>query len=408
MFMLSNFSKLIKKVLGAIKFKCFEKKFHIETWKNHDAILKSAKTLKANIEKKNPEYINTHTDNPVVSNGYKLLNDVKTKFKDKYLHNKELRILIHVPPFNISPGGYSLFKNLAMSLNYIGVDTHLLEWGENIVNILDNFKPSIFITSDSRLYLDRVDWVSIRKYKKNNILHIGLTASLEEYGNSPLNERLVWANQNDVSFYYSFRTPEYINGRKEYAPFFEEGFTIYNVEFGANPLIYYPVPIENKIITYIFLASRNRDKWERYFNYLKNITIKYPGFVDGPGWSKLSQWAEPSLHRYLYSMAKIGINLHIRDSIEWESELNERTYILAACGIPQLVDNALLLPKRFGPESMFIADTPKEYEDLFEYILENPVEAERRSLNALNDVFNNHTTFHRAEIFVNNLSQLEF
>ena len=120
----------------------------------------------------------------------------------------------------------------------------------------------------------------------------------------------------------------------------------------------------------------------------------------------VEQCAPQETHKFLYARGKIGINLHIDDSIAWASELNERTYILAACGIPQLVDNAKLLPKRFCDTSLFCAQNPKEYIELFEYMLHNPEECQKRALLALDEVYAKHTTFHRAEDFILQLGEL--
>jgi spore maturation protein CgeB len=231
---------------------------------------------------------------------------------------------------------------------------------------------------------------------------VGLTASLEEYGNTSLSSRLSWAKKNQIDFYYSFRSIEYFSSREEYSPFFSEGFEIYPIEFGANPLIYYPVYSDVKDCDFVFLASSNQDKQQRYSDWLQPLLRKYSGFLDGPGWSKINQYADRQVHRYIYSRAKVGINLHIDDSVDWASELNERTYILAACGVPQLIDNPKLLNQRFSRNSMFQADTPKEYYDLFKHIINSPEEAGFKALSALEEVYKKHTTFHRADAFLRN------
>ncbi len=128
--------------------------------------------------------------------------------------------------------------------------------------------------------------------------------------------------------------------------------------------------------------------------------------IDGPGWAGVKQWAPPPTHRFLYARAKVGINLHIQDSLDWPSELNERTYILAACGVPQLVDDAKLLSQRFSDDSMFVARTPREYNELFNEILANPELAQQRALKAQREVFKRHTTFQRAEGFALDLLTL--
>ena len=344
------------------------------------------------------------SSSPIVKQSYALTQEVRNQFRDKFSGNNDLRILIQLPPPSVSPGGYSLFSNLIDSLQFIGINTKSLDWHEPTAGALKDFEPSILLTSDDATYLNQIDWNEVGNFRKSHQLRIGLTASIQEYGNTPLNERLEWARKNSIDFYYSFRSKEYVEAREEYKPFYEHQYEIINIEFGANPLIYYSVPSVERDIDFSFLASINPVKWKRYFEYLKPVFSNHVGFIDGPGWSFATDFKfKPKRDRYIYARTKVGLNLHLDEQINWACELNERTYMLAACGVPQLIDNPRILHSRFSKESLFIAETPRDYEDLFMYMLENPAEAERRALRAQREVLASHTTFHRAETLVNAL-----
>lgn len=398
---------IVSKCIDRLKFRVFENAINRRTWTEHDRILAWAEVAAQKAETWEIEAHYVNSDDPIVRRGYFLRQQVLQHFRNRFAGFDNIRILIHTPPSRISPGGFSLFNNLAQSIEYLGVPVRQLDWDTHIGTILAEFKPTFLLTSDSREYLNKINWGAVSAYKLQHGLHIGLTASLQEYGNTPLCERLAWADQHGVDFYYSFRAPEYLTSRSEYQPFFDKGYDIFSVEFGANPLLYYPIPDIERDLDYVFLASINRDKWLRYFEYLPQILTEHHGFLDGPGWRRLSSWAPPATHRFLYARARVGINLHIPDSIDWPSELNERTYILAACGVPQLVDNALLLPERFSVESMFVAKTPADYHRLFSELLHNPDEARARALRALDEVYTRHTCFHRAEKLINQISRLQ-
>ena len=395
-------NKIVKYFFGksnsSLKFHVFENKVHPETYKKHSKISSWAeeKWNCINISEHEDKFL--QSDNLLVKQGFQLRKETLKYFKNLYCNRSDLRIIIHSPSRNQSIAGNSLFNNLADGLKYLGITTKIFYSGENVKEIFNSFSPTLFLTSDNDIYKNSIDWDFLCHYKLTSSLKIGLTASIEEYGNSSLLKRLTWAKHNLVDFYYSFRAQEYIHARQEYSPFFNEGYKIYTIEFGANPLYYYPVPNIVKDINYSFFASKNPDKHERYFKYLSNILTKYPGFIDGPGWSHNKNYIiNRNLHRYIYSRSKIGINLHISDSINWASELNERTYILAMCGVPQLIDNPKLLSKRFSESSIFACETPDEYEAKFDYLINNYETAEKTALLALNEVFAKHTSFHRAE-----------
>jgi len=385
----------------------FEKNINQSTLRNHVAISEWSvgcmKTAAINLTAD----MQSESGDPIVLQGRRLNKETRSAFKNKLSKTEGVRILIHLPPAQISPGGFSLFNNLIQSLEFIGIEVKALEWDGNISDALAQFKPSVFITSDHPVYLGRIDWPALQKHKRANKLMVGLTASLEQYGNSPLKERLDRAEKNGIDFFYSFRDKDYLTNRKEYRPFHDRGFSILTVEFGANPLFYYPVPDLARDLDYVFLASANQDKWRRYFSYLKTIFTENYGYIDGPGWGFSSGVGIlPHRDRYLYARAKVGLNLHLQEQIDWPCELNERTYQLAACGVPQLLDDPALLNNKFSRECFFSTGSPGEYRELFDYILEHPDQARERALAAQREVYARHTTFHRAEQFVLQLKEM--
>jgi hypothetical protein len=382
------------------KFDRFQASVRGSTWENHDTILGWAQSRLEMASLEDAQ----QTDDPLVARGIELRRDVAARFHDRHRHlAQNLRVLIHVPNFEDSPGGFSLFSNLISALNFIGIPSRPLQWSDSTADVLSTFRPTCLMTSDHDSYLSRIDWNAVLMWRKAHTLLLGLTASLEGEGNTSLAHRLVSAKEYGVGFYFCFKASEYVDSRSEYKPFIQEGFPLLSIEFGANPVHYHPIVRDVKDLDYIFLASSNPEKQNRYLRFLSPIVKKFHGFIDGPGWSRISHYAPAPTHKYLYSRAGVGLNLHIEDSILFPSELNERTYILAASGIPQLVDNAMLLPNRFRADSVFVADSPKEYLDAFLSILSNPEEAARRSANALEEVFERHTVYHRADKMVTEL-----
>lgn len=385
-----------------MNFNYLQKNINEFTLNSNNEILKwsEEKLYVSNIEK-----LCSMSEDPIVKKGYKLRNELLERYRNKY-SSVNLKILIHVPSKNSSPAGYSIFTNLQESLKYIGIDSDVLNFEDSIEKKLNEFKANVFITSDYSAYTSKIDWKFISEYRKKNELKIGLTASLEIDDNSPLIPRLKWAKKNKIDFFYSFRSAEYLKNRLDYIPYYKNGFEIISIEFGANPLIYFPIPDIEKNLDYIFLGSSNSEKQNRYCEYFAPILKKYRGFICGTGWKNFKKWPNVEANKFLFAKAKIGINLHLNQQLEYESELNERTYILAACGIPQLTDNPKLLDKRFNADSMYIANSAKDYFELFEYMLNNPEECQKKALNAMSEVYEKHTTFHRAEQFILDLNKI--
>lgn len=398
----SNPIKLLREKYESWQFAHMEKVFHSSSGDCYKRINKKIESeLSHNAS---TDYYSGTSSSPVILLGRQLRERILNEYRNKYENHADLRILIHIPPSDVSPAGSSVFSNLVSCFGFMGIPARGLYFTDCLNSVLKEFSPNMLLTSDHELYLSRIDWDLISKYRIAKKLKIGLTASLEEYGNTPLKTRLISARLQGVDFFYSFRSSDYIRNRKEYIPFFDEGFPVISIEFGANPLIHFPEFVEEPKVDYVFLASSNYDKWKRYVAYLQPIAKKYKGIVAGPGWSFCSGFRmRPECDRFFYACARIGLNLSIDDQILWASELNERTYILAACGVPQLIDNPKLLAARFSDDSLFSADSPREYVSLYRDMLSSPEECERRSLIALGIVYDRHTIFHRVDAFMEQL-----
>jgi len=381
----------------------FDRSIHGPTKNNHDKIVADAELALKNKEIYETADAYAASHDLLVQQGYALKKQVEQKFKDRYAGKSIERIIIHVPDPAFSPAGYSLFTNLAESLDFIGVPTHILGWNDNTREAIDRFNPTVLLSSDHAGYLERIDWEAIRKYRETKHLKIGLTASLAEYDNTPLNHRLGWAKKHETDFFYSFRDEAYVSKREGYRPFFDAGYKILYLPFGANILHYYPVAGFNRDIDFVLIASKKRE----HTIFMKDIVKRNYGFIDGPGWKHAPHFQfNRDRDRYIYARAKVGLNVHLPEQIDWACEVNERTYQLAACGVPQLIDHPKLLDQLFSKNALFIADTPRQYSDYFEIIINDPKIGQERALIAQQEVFDKHTTFHRADSFMQQLNAL--
>jgi len=138
-----------------------------------------------------------------VRRGLELRTEVMGRFRQICADGNRHRYLIHVPPAAVSPAGYSWFTSLAEAFAYLGIPVLTLSWQDSTDDALRSFSPTILLTSDSDAYLTKIDWDSIAAYRKRHPLFLGLTASLAEYGNTPLPARLAWSREHAVSFFYT-------------------------------------------------------------------------------------------------------------------------------------------------------------------------------------------------------------
>lgn len=336
------------------------------------------------------------SSDPNVREGFHLRRDCLRSFHGRCAGQEPIRFLLHCPPAEISPAANSIARNWADGMAHLGLPVRLLQFDEAVMEVLRGFRPDVLLTTDSVDFLQRLDWQGFAEYGEKHRFLVGLSAIPGVMEDRPLAERLCWAKEHGIGFYYCYADLAYC--KEEYREFFDAGYPVLGVPFSANPLHYYPVPDVERDLDFVFLASVNMDKWNRYIPYLNELVQRERGILLGPGWKHYAiRDIHPDRDRYLYARARVGLNLHLDFQLRGANELNERTYMLAACGTPQLIDEPGLLFRHFDADCVFVGRTPEEYNDRFSYILSHEEEAKRRALNAMRMVFRRHTIFHRME-----------
>ena len=335
---------------------------------------------------------------PVFALSQRLRSQTLEAYREKYTGRTDLRVLLHVPPAVSSMGGNSLFSNWFDGLRHMGVACAILETGKPANDVIEQFKPTVFFTSDHGSYLRWIDWSRLRTHRDRCPMALVLTASAEHDGNTPAGPRLKQARERQVDFFVSFREPEYID--EHLGAWTREGYDVLSVPFSANPTLQFHVPFEPKPLDFVFLASINQEKAVRYWRYYSRFLPKYRGVINGPGWGQDDLILARPYHAHAYALGAVGINLHIPTSLDLLTEINERTFILACCGVFQLCDSPQVLRRFFPKTAVVSADNPTEYAEKFAYYLKNPERRLSYQIESLKTVYNGHTIFHRMTTFL--------
>jgi hypothetical protein len=339
--------------------------------------------------------INSHSEEDEL---YILSNKLRQKnlsfYENKYIQSG-IRVLIQAETPEKGIGSFSIFKNWISSLEFMGIKAEIVFNNENIFEKIKKFKPTFFFTSDHISYLSKIDWENLQSFRKENPFLLAFTASAKHDGNPNEDKRIEFAKKQNVDFFITFRVEEYITNYL--SNWTDAGFPVLSIPFAANPLYHYYIPNNNKVFDYIFLASSNPEKSGQYIKYLLKIINNNMGFINGPGWKNNLDLLKREWHSHFYSFAKIGLNLHIPVSLDIKCEINERSFILASCGVFQIMDNPLALNDFFSSKSIVVANNSKDYFEKFNYFLNNPKEKYSYQYNSLVDIYESNTIFHRMD-----------
>lgn len=328
----------------------------------------------------------------IVDAGSKLRNNILEKHFEKY-KSKNCNILILSPDNGVWKYTFTSWKSV---MEYMGIKVDIVFE----INKIKTEQYDIFISICNKNYLEVV-----RQNKNIEMIteRVGILDK-EEFRTSEntINDDFVLDNLIStktfnilVSHYYE----NYISFI--FKTWIEKGLKVFSIPFGFNPLIHYP-EITEKEYDYFFVGTNSYRKVKETNEYLIPVINKFKGILRGNGWS--SDIIDLSIDevREYYNKAKINLNYHMDIQKQYENEINERTYIIAACGGFQLVDNPKLLRKLYSENEMAIANNGKEYLEKFSYFINKPKERQEIAYNSLIKTYsNNSSLFDRMDCLLN-------
>lgn len=339
--------------------------------------------------------------NPLFIEGFELRQSSLNSNKNKHI-KRPVKFFIHLPDAQFSMGGHSWFYSLGMTLKYQGIDVDFF-WGKeykpNFISDVEN----IIISSYNEIYLDSLNQDYIIEASNKFQIRVGFTFPNHESDLQSINNFINRVKIFKNIFFYTFYDIDFFKNSNFTNALSILKIPLLNIPFAANPLYHFPAPFIQKRFDYIFLGSSNYEKVDRYYKYFYPIIDNFNGFIGGPGWDWETDFVyNPKRDKYMYASAKVALNLHIDEQIMAATELNERTYILSACGQSQVVDNAALLEKNF--KNILIGySNPQEYFTKVHAIINSSVNYMHLS-DILKYTYNTHLTFHRTDIFLKNFN----
>ena len=320
----------------------------------------------------------------LMQENHSLRDSALDQFKNIYKGCQE-RVLLHRP----DNGAIKfLFDSWTETLNLMGIETSLLGWKENTAEIFESIRPTVFITVGDSAYIGKLNLAFIEKYQHEHKLSIGHVTNLKD-------------NFDLCDFQITFHLDPERDSR-----FGSIEKPLVKVPFGINPLRHYMRPAR-QIWDFFFVGTNSHLKAEQGNRYLLPIVDKYRGILAGPGWNRGAGELSVSDSALLYNFAKVLPNFHLESQYERFDEVNERTFIIPACGGFELVDNPAAIKELFDVNEMAVANSPNEYQEMFEHFLNNPKERLSYIQSGMRKVWKNYTLFHSLSKLVEFLQMQE-
>ncbi|NSB12496.1 glycosyltransferase [Clostridium beijerinckii] len=320
----------------------------------------------------------------IIDKGEELRGSLLEKYKNKYKrHDKKILIYSVINGF----WKYS-FLSWKQVLNYMGIKADVIYEVNQKLNYEDY---DIYINLADKIYIDNsFANKSIERIKNK----IGIASKQD-------NDDLDLINiQKCKDFNYKFLISPF--HEETYISYFKNltssNINIESVPFGFNPLIYYPENTK-KIYDYFFVGTNSYLKYKETEKYLIPILNKYKnGILRGSGWGNINVELNPDNSKFFYNRSKINLNYHLDIQKKMKNEVNERTFIIGACGGFQIVDNPKLIYELYTKDDIAIANDEYEYAEMFKYYLNKPLERYEKAYNSLVKTYENkYSLFDRLE-----------
>lgn len=338
--------------------------------------------------------------NPLFYEGFHLRESSLQSNKNKHSCHP-FKFFIQLPETSFSMGGHSWFYSLGMSLKHQGLEVDFF-WGDNYQFNFNNQVENIIISSYNQLYLDSLNQSYIIDASNYFRIRVGFTFPNHENNQHLISNFINKFTKFSNIFFYTFYDLEYFNNSNFINTLNFYNIPLYSLPFAANPIYHFPAPFIQDKFDYIFLGSSNYEKVDRYYSYFYPIINNFKGYIGGPGWDWEKDFIyNPKRDKYMYASAKVALNLHIVSQIQHATELNERTYILSACGQTQIIDNAALLSKMFNSYFSPSLDSFDYFSKISDSISSYPNYYFTKDL--MKYTFKNHLTFNRTDVFINKL-----
>ena len=306
----------------------------------------------------------------LIAENHQLRDSVLREYLGKYEGTRE-RILLHRP----ANGALKyLMDSWAEVLNHMGIPTSMLTWGSSTREAFHSFRPTVFITVADPSYSAVLNEDFIARYRgerRLKVARIGVTHRID-----PTDFVITFHldPQND---------PRFANVDKP----------LLSLPFGINPRRHYMRP-GKEVWDFFFVGSNSHLKTDTTNQYLMPIVDRYRGILAGTNWQVGLGELTIAQAAPMYGMAKIYPNFHLPWQYETVDEINERAYIIPACGGFELVDNPAAMRTLYEPDEMAVAKSPAEYHDMFAHFLAHPEERTPYIARGMRRTYRRHTLFH--------------
>lgn len=311
-----------------------------------------------------------------------------------------LNILYQIPSLETVYAGRFIFEGYKGAFEGLGHRFRSLTSSDNPAEILEDFRPDIFISSLNKYSLKFLDLELLKKYRKAGLVFFNQIRpwknQTDQFGAQALESKpeLVKLIKDglagDVFFHWLEQDDPAMKGFTE-----ATGYPFHTILLAADTKKYFYEHDENYQADISFVGSLLPSKREFVKKHLFPLRKKYDVKIYGSDWTlsnrllgyvqKAGQYfnIKPLKHirklplpvddeRKVYSSSTISLNIHEDHQRKFGSDFNERTLKIIACGGFEICDNVKVVRKYFDEGELVVAENTGDWFEKIDYYLRHP------------------------------------
>lgn len=318
------------------------------------------------------------------------------------------RILLCTPP---SLAADVWFSDLASGMRHVGLPSYQLASLSRIdAALLDELRPNVVLALDSERALDCIDLDALAAHKRKygclrlfiptRDLHLAFEGSLTVGDRRRLQRAL---DGRGADAFVSLYEPEFFP--LAHGAWVDAGFRYVSLPQSGNPIDDYP---RDGVRTHDFFyaSAATGERFAQTWSELRPLLWRYRGDWAGEGWgfgSRVVPFAEMPDR---YASACIALAPLLPSLRSHPLELTHRVFEAAACGAFQLTTLSPITRRFFSPDALVAARDGEEFVALFARYVGDRAARERHAMQALRELYEGHTVFHRISAFLQALDGL--
>lgn len=310
------------------------------------------------------------------------------------------RVLLVTPP---SAAGEVWFEDLRAALTHLGVAALRLSGDAALTRaVVDDFKPTLLLALESELLMQRLDETGLDRPTGvapcTRLLipardRAGDDAALTPQERARLSRT---AHGAGADIWLSLHAEPFM--RQTVGPWLALSKPLLWLPQAASPFRDRP-HAQDRVTDYAHLSVANPARVQAVWQTLRGVLARHQGlFGERETWGFGVPRLPVQAHARAQASARISLAPLIAPLIEHAGDLTQRVYAAAASATFQITELSPLTRQHFDPDELVaVARAPGSMHQAFEQWLDDRPGREQVSRRALERVYREHTSLHRAQ-----------